>query len=39
MVQAIWWITRIVMFVVSMVTTPVLAEEPKPRNQEQAVSK
>ena len=35
MVQAIWWITRIVMFVVSMVTTPVLAEEPKPINQEQ----
>ena len=36
MVQAIWWITRIVMLVVSMVTTPVLAEElVGPRTSEQ----
>ena len=35
MVQAGWWLTRIAMFVVSMMTTPVLAGEPVPIPQEQ----
>jgi hypothetical protein len=35
MVQVVWWMTRIVMFVASVAATPVLAEEPKPIAQEQ----